>query len=80
MKQLRLPAMSAEFEKLAREAANANEGYEQYLLRLSELEVAARTSNALRARIKQAGFAVLLLAGAGGSLGPTATTPATRSG
>ena len=50
--------MSAEFEKLAREAANANEGYEQYLLRLSELEVAARTSNALRARIKQAGFAV----------------------
>src|SRR5437773_1956384 len=58
LKQLRLPAMSAEFEKLAREAANANEGYEQYLLRLSELEVAARTSNALRARIKQAGFPV----------------------
>jgi DNA replication protein DnaC len=58
LKQLRLPAMSAEFEKLAREAANANEGYEQYLLRLSELEVAARTSNALRARIKQAAFPV----------------------
>jgi len=48
--------MSAEFEKLAREASSANESYEQYLLRLTELEVAARSSNALRARIKQADF------------------------
>jgi DNA replication protein DnaC len=58
LKQLRLPAMSAEFEKLAREASAANENYEQYLLRLTELEVAARTTNALRARIQQAGFPV----------------------
>lgn len=50
--------MSAEFEKLAREASAANETYEQYLLRLSELEVAARSANALRARIKQAAFPV----------------------
>jgi len=56
LKQLRLPAMHAEFEKLAREAAQANEGYEPYLLRLTELEVAARTSNAVQARIRQAGF------------------------
>jgi len=48
--------MCAEFEKLAREASTANETYEQYLLRLSELEVAARSANALRARIKQAAF------------------------
>jgi len=48
--------MHAEFEKLAREAAQANEGYEPYLLRLTELEVAARTSNAVQARIRQAGF------------------------
>jgi DNA replication protein DnaC len=48
--------MQAEFEKLAREAAQANEGYEPYLLRLTELEVAARTSNAVQARIRQAGF------------------------
>ena len=41
LKQLRLPTMVAEFEKLAREAAAANEGYEQYLLRLTELELAA---------------------------------------
>lgn len=58
LKQLRLPTMGAEFEKLAREAAGANEGYEQYLLRLTELEVAARQANALKARIKQAAFPV----------------------
>jgi DNA replication protein DnaC len=56
LKQLRLPTMSAEFEKLGREAAAANETYEQYLLRLTELEVAARSANALAARIKQAAF------------------------
>lgn len=50
--------MSAEFEKLAREAAAAGESHQQYLLRLTELEVAARASNALQARIKQAGFPV----------------------
>jgi DNA replication protein DnaC len=58
LKQLRLPAMLAEFEKLAREAAGANEGYEQYLLRLTELEVAARASNAVQARIRAAAFPV----------------------
>src|SRR5437016_14662465 len=58
LKQLRLPAMHAEFEKLAREAATANENYEQYLLRLTELEVAARSANVLQARIKQAAFPV----------------------
>jgi DNA replication protein DnaC len=56
LKNLRLPAMHAEFEALAREAANANENYEQYLLRLTELEVAARSANVLKARIKQAAF------------------------
>jgi len=56
LKQLRLPTIQAEFEALAREAATANEDYRQYLLRLTELEVAARATNVLRARIKQAGF------------------------
>lgn len=59
LKQLKLPTMGAEFEKLAREAAAANEIYEQYLLRLTELEVAARSTNAVRNRIKNAGFPVL---------------------
>ena len=58
LKQLRLPTMLAEFEKLSREAAAANEDYPQYLLRLTELELATRQSNALRNRIKQAAFPV----------------------
>jgi DNA replication protein DnaC len=51
--------MLSEYVKLSREAAQANEDYEQYLLRLSELEVATRSANALTGRIKQAGFPVL---------------------
>jgi len=58
LKRLRLPTISAEFQALGREAATANEGYDRYLLRLTELEVAARQTNALKARIKQAGFPV----------------------
>ena len=56
LKQLRLPTIGAEFEKLARQAAAENRSYDQYLLELTELEVAARQSNALASRIKQAGF------------------------
>ena len=59
LKHLRLPTISAEFTKLAREASAANEDYEQYLLRLTELEVATRSANALKGRIKKAGFPVL---------------------
>jgi DNA replication protein DnaC len=58
LKQLRLPTISAEFEKLAREATAGQQSHEQYLLRLTELEVATRASNALTARIKQAAFPV----------------------
>ena len=58
LKQLRLPTMAAEFDKLAREAASANESYEQYMLRLTELEVATRGANAVQARIRQADFPV----------------------
>ena len=59
LKSLRLPTMLAEHDKLAREAAASNQTFEEYLLRLTELEVAARAANALAARIKQAGFPVL---------------------
>jgi DNA replication protein DnaC len=59
LKQLKLPAIAAEFEKLAREAADANEDYAHYLLRLTELEIAARASNAVQARIRAAGFPVV---------------------
>ena len=50
--------MLAEHEKLAREAAAANQPYEDYLLRLTEQEVAARSANALAARIRAAAFPV----------------------
>ena len=56
LKQLRLPMMQAEFHELARGTTDAGEGHEQYLPRLSELEVAARSANALRARIRAADF------------------------
>ena len=59
LKQLKLPTMSAECEKLAREAAANNQPYEDYLLRLTEQEVAARSANALTARIKAAAFPVM---------------------
>ena len=59
LKQLRLPRISAEFAKLSREAASAKQTYEQYLLGLTELEVASRSANAIQSRIKQAGFPVL---------------------
>ncbi len=58
LKQLKLPTVLAEYEQLAREAAAANEPYEAYLLRLTELEVASRSANALAARIRAAGFPV----------------------
>jgi DNA replication protein DnaC len=59
LKTLRLPTMLSEYAQLSREAADADETYEQYLLRLTELEVATRSANALAARIKNAGFPVL---------------------
>ena len=46
LKTLRLPTMLAEYAKLSREAADADEHYDQYLLRLTELEVATRSANA----------------------------------
>ena len=59
LKQLKLPTMLAEWEKLAREAAAKNEAYENYLLRLTEAEVTTRSANALAARIRAAGFPVV---------------------
>jgi len=59
LKQLKLPTMLAEWEKLAREAATRNEPYDAYLLQLTELEVASRSANAVAARIHAAGFPAL---------------------
>jgi DNA replication protein DnaC len=58
LRQLRLPTMGREFEKLARDAAAANQTFAQFLLRLTELELATRAANAVTTRIKDAGFPV----------------------
>ena len=58
LKQLRLPVILAEYEKLAQGASQQNASYSQFLLHLVELEVAQRAANALKTRIKQAGFPV----------------------
>jgi DNA replication protein DnaC len=58
LKQLKMPTMSSEYDKLAREAAANDEPYEAYLLRLTEVEVAARSANAITARIRAAAFPV----------------------
>ena len=47
LRQLRLPTMGREFEKLARDAASGNQTFAQFLLRLTELELAARATNAV---------------------------------
>jgi DNA replication protein DnaC len=58
LRQLRLPTMGREFESLARDAAAGNQTFIQFLLRLTELELATRAANAVTSRIKDAGFPV----------------------
>jgi DNA replication protein DnaC len=57
-RQLRLPTMGREFETLARDAAATNQTFTQFLLRLTELELAARAANAVITRIRDADFPV----------------------
>ena len=59
LRQLRLPTMGQEFEKLARDAAASNQTFVGFLLRLTEAELATRAANAVATRIKNAEFPVL---------------------
>lgn len=59
LKQLRLPAMVHNYTKLAKEAAEANLPYEDYLLALLEIEVEHRVENATRKHIQRAHFPYL---------------------
>ena len=54
-RQLRLPTMGREFERLARDAAATNQNFFQFLLRLTETELGTRAANAIATRIKNAG-------------------------
>lgn len=58
-RQLRLPSMSREFERLARDAAATNQNYQEFLVRLTEAELATRVAAAETRRIKDARFPVL---------------------
>ena len=60
LKSLRLPTMLSEHDKLACDAAASNQTFEDYLLRLTELELAARFRPTCPTQcIKNAGFPVL---------------------
>lgn len=56
LRQLRLPTMGREFERLARDAAANDQSHAELLLRLTEVELASRSANAVAARIRHAGF------------------------
>src|SRR3974377_1261218 len=58
-RQLRLPTMGQEFERLARDAAATNQTFVQFLLGLTEIELETRAANAVATRIKNAEFPVL---------------------
>jgi DNA replication protein DnaC len=59
LKELRLPTFLQNYCKFAEEAAQANHGYDRFLLALAEQEVAQRERNRIARRIKAARFPVL---------------------
>lgn len=59
LKTLRLATFVQNYRKLGEEAAQANQGYDRYLLALAEQEVAQRERNRIARRIKEARFPVL---------------------
>jgi len=59
LKQLRLPTFLLSYRKLADEAARANLGYERFLLKLVEQEIAQRELNQQTRRIRAARFPML---------------------
>jgi DNA replication protein DnaC len=56
LKRLLLPAIGRQYKKLAQEAAQQNHSYEDFLLRLLELEVAQREERSQQRRVTQARF------------------------
>jgi DNA replication protein DnaC len=59
LKQLRLPTFARHYRQVAEEAAQANLGYDHYLLALAEQEVAQREQNRQAQLIRAARFPVL---------------------
>jgi DNA replication protein DnaC len=59
LRQLRLPTVAANYGKLATEAADSGQPYEEYLLALLEQEVSQRDVNRRKRRIREARFPIL---------------------
>lgn len=59
LRQLRLPTVAANYNKLASEAAETGQPYAEYLLALLEQEVSQRDVNRRKRRIHEARFPVL---------------------
>ena len=59
LKQLRLPTILREYDKVARQCAVEQADYQRYLLRMTELELLDRERRATERRIRQAKFPVV---------------------
>lgn len=59
LKRLKMPQAAKTYESLAREAADNNLSYEEYLLGVLEQEVQQREYNRIQRGIRQAGFPVI---------------------
>jgi DNA replication protein DnaC len=59
LKQLRLPTILHEYDKVARQCAIDKSDFPTYLLRLTELELLDRDRRAIERRIRQARFPVV---------------------
>ena len=59
LKELRLPTILREHDKVARQCAVEQVDYQQYLLRITELELLDRERRATGRRIRQAKFPVV---------------------
>jgi len=55
-KELRLPALRRDFEVQAKESAKQNHSYEEYLLKILQIEFDLRLENRKKSQIRQAGF------------------------
>lgn len=59
LKKLKMPQATKTYESLAREAADNNLGYEEYLLGVLEQEIHQRENNRIQRGIRQAAFPVI---------------------
>ena len=59
LKELRLPTILREYDKVARQCAVEQLDYQRYLLRMTELELLDRERRATERRIRQAKFPVV---------------------